>query len=345
MKIVLETNVITFLGDVSLLDPSITCEYKMNKFIFNLEYVITDNRSTPKQNKVNLCGERINFADIFKKNPLAVNLANNHIMDYGNIGFRDTLEHLDKYNIKRFGAGEHNDNYGNPLIIEVDKRKIGLIGYSMFNEHTANYGVSYFSKEKAAIDLKYVTDYEVDSIIVNIHWGIEQDPYFTYEQREIGRFLIDNGANLVIGHHPHCLQPFERYKGKYIFYSLGNCIFPNFEVNAFFDENGISKRTHRKRQLRLNRESYAVNFNISKNEVISIEKLVFKNNSLKKISDISLNKKFKKMIINHKTLTKLRKRLIFIYSNSFVENKVFDFNAIRHEIKMKREKKNESIIY
>lgn len=330
-------SVITFLGDVSLLNESMICEYKINnEFVFNLEYVLTDNKSTPKKNKVNLCGNKINFTKFFNRKPLAVSLANNHIMDFGEIGFKDTVDYLNEIEVLKFGVGEVNNGYENPLILDVGSKKVGLMGYSLFNEKINEIGVDFFSREKAVLDIKKARDSNVDCIIVNIHWGIEDDPWYTNQQRNIGHFLIDSGVDLVIGHHPHCIQPFEKYNGKYIFYSLGNCIFPNIKVNCFYDKDNKPKRTYRKRQFPHNKTSYAVSFDLDKNEVIKIEKLKFSNGYLRKSADVDLNKEFRKPLLNNKIIMKLRKRTRFIYSNLFVDGKMFDFNALRHEIEMKK---------
>ena len=163
---------ITFFGDVSLLTPSMENQYQISGcYVFNLEYVITSNTEFPKKNKVNLFGSRIDFATIFHKRPLAVALANNHIMDFGEKGFTDTLTFLDDEDILYFGAGTPANNYNNPTIAFVGNSSVALIAYSLFDEHEKGYGVSYFDELKAKQDFVLAKKQLVNTIIVNIHWG------------------------------------------------------------------------------------------------------------------------------------------------------------------------------
>lgn len=126
---------LTILGDVSILDKKITSTYKIdNEFIFNLECVVTSNLKQPKPQKVNLYSKDIYINEIFGHSPIAVNIANNHILDYGKVGYLDTVDYLKRNNIKYFGVGTKQDNFNNPLYIEVKKNRVALLGYSLFEE-------------------------------------------------------------------------------------------------------------------------------------------------------------------------------------------------------------------
>ncbi|HBC94428.1 MAG TPA: hypothetical protein DCZ10_16390 [Pelotomaculum sp.] len=176
----------------------------------NLENAITDRgykapkqfnfRMPPKYTQVLLNGG----IDI-------VNLANNHVWDYGTIGLQDTIAYLDTAGIEHVGAGESIDAAAAPAIIEVKGKRIGFLGF-YFNEGNVEEGVAALRQKS-------------DVVVVNFHWGTERSNYPDGYQVALAHRAIDAGADLVIGHHPHVLQGMERYKGGVIAYSLGNFVF------------------------------------------------------------------------------------------------------------------------
>ena len=139
----------------------------------------------------------------------AVNIANNHILDYGRQGKDDTIRALEEAGILVSGEGM-------PAVYEVNGVKIGLIG-NTFPYNNARRDISR--------DVKKLREQGCRIIIASFHWGSEYDVKYTQEQRKIGRAAINAGADIVIGHHPHVVQGIELYKGKYILYSLGNLVF------------------------------------------------------------------------------------------------------------------------
>lgn len=140
----------------------------------------------------------------------AVNLANNHTMDYLQEGYQDTLDALETTSLSYFGNGIYS-------VIELKGIKIGLCGIQGWNEKTACQNIddamSYFNEQG--------TDLEIFSF----HWGQERVYNQNSTQENVARYAIDCGADLVLGHHPHVLQGIEEYNGKYIVYSLGNFVF------------------------------------------------------------------------------------------------------------------------
>jgi len=156
-----------------------------------------------------------------KVNINIVNLANNHIFDYGKVAFEDTLKNLEKNNIKYFG------NSYDPLIIEKEGVKIGFLGFSDFLKHLEvkenKIGITVAKDDLSEIIRK--AKEKVDILIVSFHWGEEYKKIPNEKQRKLAKIAIDSGADLVIGHHPHVIQNIEKYKDKFIFYSLGNFIF------------------------------------------------------------------------------------------------------------------------
>lgn len=156
------------------------------------------------------------YADILTNGSVEmVSLANNHSEDYFAQGMADTKNILDEKGIGYFG-------YETSCIKEVNGIKIGFLGYrsmsiSMNNEQGR-------ATIKAAIeDLK--NNQGANAVVVFYHWGIERDYSANDDQRELAKFSIDSGADLVVGSHPHVIQGVEEYNGKQIVYSLGNFCF------------------------------------------------------------------------------------------------------------------------
>jgi poly-gamma-glutamate synthesis protein (capsule biosynthesis protein) len=156
-----------------------------------------------------------------------VNLANNHTMDYEEPGLGSTMATLDQAGIKTVGAGRDIKEARRPSIIEVKGQRIAYFGYYDADFHAATEslaGTNPRYDERVAADIKAIRD-QVDWVVVNYHWGVELAEYPGDWQIDLARFTIDQGADVVIGHHPHTLQGAEIYKGRPIVYSLGNFIF------------------------------------------------------------------------------------------------------------------------
>lgn len=180
-----------------------------NLSIANLETTFTD-ASVRNKKTFNFKGDA-DYTNILTSGSIeAVNLANNHTYDYMEKGYKDTIDALEGAEIPYFGY----DNYS---ILDIDGISVGLAGITGWNENTA--------KENTKKAINYFYENNVSLIIITYHWGIERDYKQSSLQENIGRFAIDNGADLVIGHHPHVLQGIECYNGKYIVYSLGNFVF------------------------------------------------------------------------------------------------------------------------
>ncbi|WP_281886013.1 CapA family protein [Paenibacillus sp. YYML68] len=165
-----------------------------------------------------------------------VNLANNHSMDYGKEGLLDTLRHLDEHGVLRVGAGVDADEAYGYTIVEKQGMKLAYIGTShvlpavSWLSGKGKPGISVPHTSKQVLESIAKARQEADLVIVVAHWGEERKPYPVKEQTELAHAFIDAGADLIIGSHPHVLQGFEQYKGKWIAYSLGNFIFTTNEV-------------------------------------------------------------------------------------------------------------------
>lgn len=156
-----------------------------------------------------------------------ITLANNHLMDCGREGVVETLNILRKQGICPIGAGEDESKAHEPAIIQAGKFKIGLLGY-YWNKRTSarknKPGSAMDTPEKIANDIHHLKQI-VDRIVVTVHWGVPYEKVPLDEDRKKAFYAIDCGADIVIGHHPHIVQPFEIYKNRPIFYSIGNFAF------------------------------------------------------------------------------------------------------------------------
>ena len=139
----------------------------------------------------------------------AANLANNHSRDYGEISMSDTKQIMTDNNILHFEGS-------NLAVTEINGIKIGLMG-----TNTQRDG----SKATLLKNIETLKAHNPDLIIASFHWGEESKANPNSKQIELAHAAIDSGVDLVIGHHPHVLQGIEKYKGKYILYSLGNFCF------------------------------------------------------------------------------------------------------------------------
>ncbi|MBU4347110.1 AmmeMemoRadiSam system protein B [Patescibacteria group bacterium] len=146
-------------------------------------------------------------------------LANNHFSDQGERGIMETRKNLDELDINYAGCKDSIIGDCSGEIIEAANKKIGMAGFSMVYKK--------FDLSKAEEIIKDLAS-ATDLVIVNIHWGVEYQHQFNKLQQETARKLIDAGADMIIGHHPHVVQGMEIYNGNPIFYSLGNFVFDQY---------------------------------------------------------------------------------------------------------------------
>ena len=160
------------------------------------------------------------------------NLANNHAADYGPDALTDTIDLLEEAGVTTIGAGRDADEaYQYRLLSATNGVRVAFVGASMivpsgFPAGSATPGIaSAHSPARARVlDTVRAAAAEADAVIVAVHWGIERDTCPSNEQRLLARQLLEAGADAVIGHHPHVLQPVELVGNKLVAYSLGNFI-------------------------------------------------------------------------------------------------------------------------
>jgi poly-gamma-glutamate synthesis protein (capsule biosynthesis protein) len=211
-------------------------------------------------------GRRIQSGEMkFRSDPKAVqglkfanfnilSLANNHTYNFGEKRLVDTLYHLKQEDISYVGAGTDKEQAHTPQIKEIKGIRIAFLGYveSSFTENQAQArkekaGIAFMDKKQAKKDIKKA-ERTADLTVVSMHAGKEYQKKPTSKQIDFAYSAIDAGADLIIGHHPHVVQKAEKYRGKYIFYSLGNFIFDQM----------WSEET---------REGVMVNFEVSENRI------------------------------------------------------------------------------
>ena len=185
-----------------------------------------------------------------------VTLANNHFYDFGDKGITDTIDELDKLNIAHVGGGKNLNISSEILFIQKVGKKVEIINcceheFSIATENTAGCNPLNPINQWYAIQKARNT---ADYVIVIVHGGHEMCQLPSLRMKETYHFFIDSGADVVINHHQHCYSGFEKYKGKPIFYGLGNFCFDwdgkrnsiwnyGFLVLLSFDEKKISFET------------------------------------------------------------------------------------------------------
>lgn len=168
-------------------------------------------------------------------NNTVASIANNHALDYGITGMNDTLAYLKDAGITPIGAGQTEDEAHQAIVQEINGRKITILNY-MDSNNFAEYsyesmpyanGTSpgYSAYDSADAQKQISENNDSDLIVVYLHFGNEYSNSPNEDQVRIAHELIDYGADVVIGSHPHVTQGIEMYNGKPIFYSLGNFIF------------------------------------------------------------------------------------------------------------------------
>lgn len=160
---------------------------------------------------------------------LVLNLANNHALDQDENGLRATIARLNELGLVHVGVGTSSDSAWKPKVVEKNGIKIGFIGAS-FSAYNDGGGSRNESVARTDEPLKLKSSIEEakrlsDFVVVTMHAGEEYTTEPNETQKKFAKSAVDFGADLVIGAHPHWVQPVEKYKDKYIFYSLGNFVF------------------------------------------------------------------------------------------------------------------------
>ena len=181
--------------------------------LVNFEGTLTASTYVPNNKKENqfLFSAPPEYVSILADNGIeAVALENNHVMDHGEEVYLETQQHLTDAGIVWSNA----ENIGEYTVKGV---RIAMLSYQTFNLYDKLF-------TQVPLDIAEAKE-KYDLVIVSFHWGAEKDYAPNANQQKMGKLAIDAGADLVVGHHSHRINPIEEYKGKYIVYSLGNFCF------------------------------------------------------------------------------------------------------------------------
>jgi poly-gamma-glutamate capsule biosynthesis protein CapA/YwtB (metallophosphatase superfamily) len=209
---------------------------EMDLVVGNLENPVTASTEKYVEKTYLLKAEPGITQGLFNANIRAVTLANNHILDYGITGLRDTMNELDATGIQHFGAGMNKDEALQEASFEINGQTVALLGFS------ATFPEEFWASDTSA-GTAFPYDQDVrrrvsecaatyDIVICNFHWGAEKRDTPKDYQADLAHLCIDNGADFVVGHHPHVVQGIEIYKDVPIFYSLGNFAFASYSETA-----------------------------------------------------------------------------------------------------------------
>lgn len=250
-----KTNFVTlvFVGDI-MLDRGVELEIKKNgnsdfKFPFlkiekDLEEtdVLFGNLEGPISDK----GQKVGSIYSFRMDPKSIDgllfagfdilsVANNHMFDYSRVAMEDTFSRLKKAEIDYVGAGFNETEAYSPKIIEVNgstgspQAKIAFLAFNdlgslSWEAKGERSGMALLDKDKLEKSIMNAKT-QADLVVVSMHFGDEYKTSPTTKQKTMAQFAIDSGADLVVGHHPHVIEPVEKYKEGWIAYSLGNFVF------------------------------------------------------------------------------------------------------------------------
>lgn len=161
-----------------------------------------------------------------------VSLANNHIWDWGKEALIDTVNRLEEAGIATLGAGKDKKTANAGKVFKINGTRVGFLAYTdLYPGGLAateeNPGVSVWSRDQILSDIKRLKA-ESDLLFVSWHSGTEYEKNPDTQQKETYKWLVESGVDLVVGHHPHVIQPVEEYGGGWIVYSLGNFIFDQY---------------------------------------------------------------------------------------------------------------------
>jgi poly-gamma-glutamate capsule biosynthesis protein CapA/YwtB (metallophosphatase superfamily) len=195
----------------------------------NLESAVS-NRGEPFPKQFNFRGTPAALTGLRRHSGMDVlNLANNHVGDFGPTAMLDTVRGVERLGIRAVGAGPNLARALQPQIVERLGLRVAFVGFSNilpleFAAERGRPGVAWATPEAVAKAVRTARQ-RADLVVATFHWGIEKMPYETADQAELASVAAAAGAQLVIGAHPHVLQPLRRTGAALVAYSLGNFVF------------------------------------------------------------------------------------------------------------------------
>lgn len=207
------------------------------KVILNLEGALQKTGKPIKKRGANLVHSSSVYDALERLNVVAVCLANNHMMDYGGSSLQIGLDELRKHKINCVGAGMNKDEANEALKLVLDGREVYIQNFGWDVEETVyatdkKAGCAALVSDEVILKTKEIRRSSPNAHIINcFHWGFEFNTLPMPVDIQFAHDCIDSGCNLIIGHHPHVIQPKEEWDGKEIFYSLGNFYFSSRRSN------------------------------------------------------------------------------------------------------------------
>ena len=277
---------VSFLGDISLnncynkfyendINPFRCIEQLLKKSDFNignLECLASGDKGE-NELKYPRLGTKAKTLNLLKHlNLKVVTLAHNHAYDNLLDGYNKTIEQLKNNNIQFLGTGLSTDEAEKEIILNEKGVKIGLLNFVTSDTNpkmpkNAELYLNFFEIDKIEKKIKLLKR-KVDHVVVLLHWGgrVEEGFYPDFIQPVLSRRMINCGADLIIGGHSHTVQPFEIYKGKYVFYSLGNFCFDDIiQDDKVFEIGRYRKRKTIIPKVTFLKDSYSVKVSYAKN--------------------------------------------------------------------------------
>lgn len=235
--------------------------------IINLEAPVTNQNVGILKTGPNIKSNKQATSDFLKTlNINAVTLANNHLKDYGEKGVEDTLEYCKKLDIKTIGAGKTLSEASQTFYVETEENKISIINFAE-NEWASASEASAGANPMNIIDnLNQIKEAKSNSdfVIVIIHGGHEHYNLPSPNIQKLYRFYAENGADIIVGHHTHCVSGFEIWKDVPIYYSLGNFLFTKENSSMEWNTGAVLEITLKNKQMNSCLHPIVWNLNSSK---------------------------------------------------------------------------------
>ncbi|GGL09580.1 CapA family protein [Deinococcus radiotolerans] len=210
-----------FLGDVQCAALSVRSSLPAGFVVANLEAPLT-HAAKRAEGKICLKANPAHVTLLRDLGVRAVSLANNHLLDYGEEGVDETLRTLSAAGIAHFGFGSAEDHYGNPLVVHAGGAAVGLLSYAHPScrplTQTGGRGIALYDPARVQADVARARALGCVSVVVCLHWGNEDCPVPTAQQVAVAREVYALGADHLIGHHSHIVQP----RSGRTFFGLGN---------------------------------------------------------------------------------------------------------------------------
>lgn len=201
--------------------------------IANLECAVSDMGDPEADKEFTFRAAPRSLAGAVKAGVDVFTLANNHVLDFGRLAMLDTIKNLKESKISYTGAGLNEEDAVRPAILEAEGKRVAVLAFTRIIPRSGwiagedQPGLASGHNFKLMMDSVKAAESHADITVVGMHWGNEYEDFPEEKEIHLARALVDAGADIVVGHHPHVLQGVEIYSGKIIAYSLGNFIFTN----------------------------------------------------------------------------------------------------------------------